>query len=178
MKRLTLLPVAITALMVFASCEAQDAATAYATQEEAIGKYVYGKFDSTAVRHINGSTRVILKAAAEGADSLETGDTASFYWAGYTFSNGPGTLFCTNDPKVSAAYADTIPAKAVLGDGELVQGLENGLEGMGKGEESYIVFSGKLGFGSDEVYNIAKLSALIYHIRLTGIVKKDKKNPQ
>jgi FKBP-type peptidyl-prolyl cis-trans isomerase. len=69
--------------------------------------------------------------------------------------------------------------KAVIGDGALLKGLENGFPGMKKGEISYIVFSGKLGFGSDNVYNITKLSALIYHIRLTDIIKKeDKKNPQ
>ena len=179
MKRSTLILTAVVALAAFASCQQQDAANTYATQEESIDKYVYSKFDSTAVLHIGGSTRAIIAAAAKGADSLAAGDTACFYWAGYIFSNGPGTLFGTNDSKVSSAYGDTTLMKAGIGDGALVKGLENGFMGMKKGEVSYIVFSGKLGFGSDNVYNITKLSALIYHIRLTDIIKKeDKKNPQ
>jgi FKBP-type peptidyl-prolyl cis-trans isomerase len=173
-----LIILALLPLAALASCQQQDAATTYSNQEEAIDKYVYSKFDSSAVHHTNGVTRVTLTKAAAGADSLEMGDTAYFYWAGYLFSNGPGTLFSTDDPKVSTAYADTIPAKVKLGETAMIKGLENGLAGIKKGEESYIIFSGKYGFGSDNVYNITKLSALIYHVRLTDIIKEDKKNPQ
>ncbi|MCI2082129.1 MAG: FKBP-type peptidyl-prolyl cis-trans isomerase [Bacteroidales bacterium] len=172
MKRLIIIPaLAVAATLIF-SCREQNAASTYATEESSIDSYVYKKFDSTAVHHYNGSTRVTLTEASEGADSLERGDSTYFYWAGYMFSNGPGTLFSTNDPKVSSAYQDTVPAGVKLGETSLIPGLENGLIGIRNGEEAYIVFSGKYGFGEDGVYDVTPLSALIYHIRIKDIIKE------
>lgn len=51
----------------------------------------------------------------------------------------------------------------------MIEGLRNGLEGVRAGEECYIVFSGKYGYGNKVHGNIPVNSALLYHIRVLSV---------
>lgn len=178
MKKSLVISALFAAFTLVLACSKQNAAETYTAQESAIDKYVYGKFDSSAVRHFLGSTRVTVTPGKEGADSLERGDSAYIYWAGYIFNSGPGTLFSTNDPAISTAYQDTTALGIKLGETPLVSGLENGLAGIVEGEKAYIVFSGKYGFGGDAVYSIPPYSALIYQVTISDIIKEKNHLPQ
>ena len=46
----------------------------------------------------------------------------------------------------------------------MVTGLRNGLVGVKGGEECYILFSGKYGFGNKQSGTIPANSALVYHV--------------
>jgi FKBP-type peptidyl-prolyl cis-trans isomerase len=53
----------------------------------------------------------------------------------------------------------------------LQSGLANGLAGVKAGEKCDIVFSAKYGFGNTVVYNVPKLTPLIFEVWVEGIVK-------
>ena len=53
----------------------------------------------------------------------------------------------------------------------MVSGLVNGLVGAKKGEKCDIVFSAKYGFNNTVVYNVPKLSPLIFEVWIEDIVK-------
>jgi FKBP-type peptidyl-prolyl cis-trans isomerase len=54
-------------------------------------------------------------------------------------------------------------------EGELVDGLRRGLPGVKAGDECYILFSGKYGFGDRILGTIPANAALAYHIWVQSI---------
>ena len=62
-----------------------------------------------------------------------------------------------------------MPVMLNLGEDELVEGLRNGLRGVRGGEECYILFSGKYGFGKKAFGTIPANSALAYHVWVESV---------
>ena len=158
--------------LVLFSCTKEDRNLMLVTQEENIDKYI------TSLRGVriarNGGSNRLVYTEGKGRDSLALGDSVRFYYAGYVFSNGKGALFATNDTltaeKNKFVLSGGIETK-VLSSKEMLGGLANGLVGAKAGEKCDIVFSAKYGFDNDIVYNVPKMSPLIFEVWVEGIVK-------
>jgi FKBP-type peptidyl-prolyl cis-trans isomerase len=167
----TILAVAV----VVVSCEKQDNENTYVSQEQSIDKYITGlvsTYNYKVVR-LNGSNRVVISSGAS-ADSLEAGDSLYFHYSGYLFSGGKGSLFATNDTTVAKANSfvtDGAARKIVLGNDGFISGLHNGLHGVRTGENCYIIFSGKYVYGNSVMFNLSRLSPLLFDITVDKIVK-------
>ena len=112
------------------------------------------------------------------ADTLRSGGTVSFYYAGYTLSGASvssSNLFATNHQRTanSAGWklSDTTAFKiqTLTLDNKLLEGLQRGLEGVRNQDECYILFSGKYAFGPRKQGTIPARSALVYHIWVNSI---------
>lgn len=158
--------------VVLFSCTKEDRNLKLVTQEENIDKYI------TSLRGVriarNGGSNRLVYTEGKGRDSLALGDSVKFYYAGYLFSNGKGALFATNDTltaeKNNFELSGGVEAK-VLSSKDMLDGLANGLVGAKAGEKCDIVFSAKYGYDNDIVYNVPKMSPLIFEVWVEGIVK-------
>ena len=56
-----------------------------------------------------------------------------------------------------------------MGEDDIVEGLRNGLVGVKGGEECYVMFNGKHGFGKKKISNIPANSALAYHLWIKSV---------
>lgn len=160
------------ALLLLVACAKEDRKNQLVTQEESIDKYISSLKDVRIARN-GGSNRLVYKEG-NGADSLALGDSVKFYYSGYIFSSGKGKLFATNDTLV--AQRNSFPLSGGIEVRELsskamIEGLANGLVGAKAGEECNVVFSAKYGYDNDMVYNVPKMSPLIFEVRVDGIVK-------
>lgn len=174
-----ILMAALTAtLFILAGCGKASLETIYNNQETKIESFINSlasKTDSLRVEHNAGSHRAIV---AEGTgDYLEEDGNIAFYYAGYTFNGNvsPSGLFATNSSEVAAGAGfkleadQAVPVTVKLSEAGLVSGLRNGLKGVRGGEECYIVFSGKYGFGKKAFGTIPANSALVYHVWVESI---------
>ena len=159
--------------------------TAYDKQETNIAKFVEAqcKADTTAtVTYKDGTVRVVvhdtLQRSGLLADTLRTGGTVSFYYAGYTLTGSSvssSNLFATNHKKTATSagwtLSDTTAFKiqTITLDDRLLDGLQRGLEGVRNQDECYILFSGKYAYGSERQGTIPARSALVYHIWVNSI---------
>ncbi len=162
----------ICALMLLFSCAKEDRKLQLVNQEAAIDKYISSLEDVRVARN-GGSNRVVFKEG-RGADSLALGDSVRFFYAGYVFSNGKGALFATNDTLVAVNKGFELSGgieERLLSDKEMVRGLAYGLVGAKEGEKCEVVFSAKYGYDNDMVYNVPKMSPLIFEVWVDGIVK-------
>jgi FKBP-type peptidyl-prolyl cis-trans isomerase len=154
------------------SCTKEDRKLALVTQEENIDKYI-NNLRGVRIARNGGSNRLVF-AEGRGTDSLALGDSVKFYYAGYVFSNGKGSLFATNDTLVAKNNGFELSGgreEKVLSSKDMVRGLANGLVGAKAGEKCEVVFSAKYGYDNDVVYNVPKMSPLIFEIWVEGIVK-------
>lgn len=130
-----------------------------------------------AVDYFDGAVRVTV-AHGEGS-RLGDGGTVSFYYAGYII-NSPsiteGNLFVTNNKEFARAsnwnVTDTSLFKLStvdLSEDKLVKGLRKGLPGVRGGDECYILFNGKYGFGKHTTGKVPGNSALAYHLWITDV---------
>lgn len=174
------LPLLVVALL--ASCSKQELETKYATQEEQIERFVTSQQTRFRVVRNQGSSRIVMNEGLDQnrellRDSLQYNDSVRFYYAGYIFSNGPGTLFATNHEQTAAAknFKVTDPnfdIEAWLYQrDQWIPGFERGMYGVRTGEHGYIVFSAKYGFGNESLYSIPKLSALIFEYWIEDVKK-------
>jgi FKBP-type peptidyl-prolyl cis-trans isomerase len=154
------------------SCTKEDRKLALVTQEENIDKYI-NNLRGVRIARNGGSNRLVF-VEGRGTDSLALGDSVKFYYAGYVFSNGKGSLFATNDTLVAKNNGFELSGgieEKVLSSKDMVRGLANGLVGAKAGEKCEVVFSAKYGYDNDVVYNVPKMSPLIFEIWVEGIVK-------
>ena len=167
------------------ACNKEAVQQAYDKQETNIAAFVESQLskDTTAtVTYKDGTVRVVLHDTLhrEGllADTLRTGGTVSFYYAGYTLTSANVTssnLFATNHQKTADAagwrISDTTAFKiqTITLDDHLLEGLQRGLEGVRNQDECYILFSGKYAYGSRKQGTIPARSALVYHIWVSSI---------
>ena len=167
------------------ACNKEAVQLAYDKQEANIASFVEAqlKADNTAtVTYKDGAVRVVLHDTLrrEGllADTLRTGGTVSFYYAGYTLpssSVSSSNLFATNHKQTADAagwrLSDTTAFKiqTLTLDDSLLDGLQRGLEGVRNQDECYILFSGKYAYGSRIQGTIPARSALVYHIWVNSI---------
>lgn len=175
MKRI--LPILLTALVASAACTKQQVQSYYDKQQTNIDDFVSALLESgKAVKSISKghAIRIVLKEGTT-ADSLATNGTVSFYYAGYTLSGktlSNSSLFSTNSKawaddakwKVTADDEDYRLLTLKLDEAPLLEGLRDGLAGVKGGEECYIVFLGKYGFGNAASGTIPAKSTLVYRI--------------
>ncbi len=162
----------ICAFLFLCSCAKEDRNLMLINQEEAIDRYISSQKDVRIAR--NGGSNRLVFTEGKGTDSLEVGDVVNFYYAGYIFSNGKGSMFATNNPQV--AQNSNFPLSGgveskVVGKGEMIDGLDKGLVGVRAGEMCQIVFSAKYGYDNEAVYNVPKMSPLIFEVWVESIGK-------
>lgn len=171
MKRLVIISALILALC---SCDKQDRENTFINQETRIDAYLSNLDEGYRIVRNGGSNRVVI---AEGStrDSLEVGDSLYFYYSGYTFVSGKGSIFCTNMGEVvrqsGITSSDTSAKKILYNKSALISGLYNGLYHVHEGEHCNVIFSAKYGYGNTEMFNVPKLTALFFDIKVEKIVK-------
>ncbi|HIZ85745.1 MAG TPA: hypothetical protein IAC04_04570 [Candidatus Coprenecus stercoravium] len=181
MRTLRIAVIATAAVAAFLSCTNQDKQLTIADQEAAIDNYVAQNFAENPVSYHNGSVRVTIIDSSFIAppDSLVYGDTLSFFYAGYVFTNGPSDLFSTNNKAVAAQNnfsltdSDSTAKELVFTKDCMVPGLVNGLYGVKERGHYIILFSAEHGFYDRYVYNIPKLSALAFEVWIEAVRKKE-----
>ncbi len=172
MKKILNLISIVALAILFSFCTKQDRENTIIGQEADIDKYLSSLQGAEIVRN-GGSNRAIINLGLDGTQAAP-GDSLYIRYAGYTFSNGKGTLFVTNDPDVAAENnfpMQVTPEKIELGKSALVKGLELGLNGVKQGEYCYIVFSAKYGYGNTTVANIPKLTPLFFEVWVDKVIK-------
>jgi hypothetical protein len=167
------------------ACNKDSVQMTYDKQETNIANFVEArlKADETAtVTYKDGVVRVVMHDTLhrEGllADTLRTGGTVSFHYAGYTLSGNnvsASNLFATNHKATADAagwrLSDTTAFNimTITLDDRLLDGLQRGLEGVRGQDECYILFSGKYAYGSRIQGTIPARSALVYHVWVSSI---------
>ena len=156
MKRLA---IALTACCLLCSCESELANTAI-SQDEKIDSFIKSKYADTPVAYNNGVNRILLEAGDSTAFAA-AGDKVNFSYVAYPFNSS-----IESNPFAAGEYT------AVLGSGEIIKGLEYGIEGMCPGERSYIVFSCKYAYGAS-VAGVGRDKALAFEVVLNEINPED-----
>lgn len=182
MNRLMTFAALAAAIFVLASCENKLEST-YTRQEENIESIVsaFVTADSTVtVDYRDGSVRVTV-VHGEG-EALESDGAVSFYYAGHVVNSASisnGNLFVTNyedfanSAKWSISDTSAFRIKVLdLSAEKVVTGLQKGLVGVKSGDECYVLFSGKHGFGSRAYGRVPQNSALAYHLWIKSVSNK------
>lgn len=151
MKRLSYI---LALVLLLSSCESQLANTAI-TQDEKITSFIESKYPDTPVIFNGGVNRIVLEEG-DSTHFAVPGDLVNFSYVGYLFSGSIGSAFTSGD------------AIHILGEREMIQGLELGIEGMCPGEKSYIVFSCKYGY-DNTVAGIGRDQALLFEVLMSDI---------
>ncbi len=173
MKKTFILAILFLAL---SACDKQDRENTYINQEDRIDAYLNTVDKGYRIVSNKGSYRIVV---SEGSvkDSLEVGDSLYFFYSGYTFTSTQGSLFATNEGAVVRENfintPDTTVKKILYTKGALITGLFNGLNNVHDGERCNIVFSAKYGYGNTEMFNVPKLTALFFKIKVEKIVKNN-----
>lgn len=178
MKKLIYLTFLIASIMLSGTaCTKKNLETTYARQEENIDNFLKQKLKivqqenpDAEIIHYKGSNRLTLKQGT--GEPASANSIVTITYAAYIFQTGisNSNLIGTNseDIAVNANWVTTDmnfePVTLNLGKDRLIEGLKNGLVGIKSGEECYIVFSGKYGYGKKKHGNIPANSALLYHI--------------
>lgn len=180
MRRLAAILFVTILALAAASCGDKKLDAAYDRQESDIEDLISNLtrgIDDATVEHNNGVTRVTV-AHGDG-EALDESGAVAFYYAGYvvtgkTLSNS--NLFATNYEVFanSARWALTDSssfeiATVRLGEDDLVEGLRKGLPGVKGGDECYVLFSGKLGFGKKKTGIVPPNAALAYHLWIKSV---------
>ena len=162
----------IFAALAVLSCTKEDRENTIISQEESIDKYI-SSLQNVRIARNGGSNRIVYTEGTS-EEVLAAGDSIKFYYAGYIFTGNKGSLFATNNPEVAEAAGFPVQGgifKCILDNSSLIPGLAQGLEGARAGERCDIVFSAKYGFNNTVVYNVPKLSPLIFEVWVEDIVK-------
>ena len=178
----TLLLASGLALALAAACTKQALQTTYDKQSTYIENFVQSrmKSDSTAtLRENGGSYRLLVHDTLDvHRDSLREGGLVSLYYACFTLTGNSLSvinLVSTNLKEMAQAanweLTDTTRYKldTIRLDNTLLPGLHNGLLGVQAGDEGYILFTGKYGYGNTERGTIPAKSALVYQIWIDSI---------
>jgi len=126
------------------------------SQEEKIDEFLEKNYKDSLVVFNQGVNRTVKFKGMDGI-TAHNGDNVTFAYLAYTFDTEIG-----KNPFASGEYTATI------GKGEVLKGLELGLDGMQLGEESYIIFSCAYGFDKP-VAGTPKVAAYAYYVKLLSI---------
>lgn len=124
-------------------------------QEEKIESFISSKYADADVVFNEGVNRIVLEAGDSTCFAAK-GDWVSFDYIAYPFTSSIGNAYS------SGTYTTR------LGDGEIIRGLEYGIEGMCPGERSYIVFSCKYGYDKS-VAGVGQDEALAFEVVMNDI---------
>jgi len=182
---------AVAAAIMLPSCTGQSLETTFTSQDSKIDSYIENMtlnvvdpegnpvLDENGnpmtikpeVVTNNGCHRVIVNEG--GGDVLSAGGSANIYYAGYIFTSSPSSLFATNRKEIAeqAGWKDAEFGllSIDMDDKNIVTGLRNAIEGARAGEECFIFFSGKYGFGKRSYGIIPANSALCYRIWIDSV---------
>ncbi len=174
-------PIHLIAILAIAavSCTKESVKNMYDKQEKQIESFVTAQLnanESAEAIYNKGSVRVIV-TPGDGDETLASDGTISFYYAGYKLSGNTvnsSNMFATNREDLASGWAlsgeNTFdPVVIKLDDAGLIKGLRSGLEGVRTGEECYILFNGKYGFGDKPYGTIPASAALVYRIWVNSI---------
>lgn len=170
--------ISLLILATLTSCKKETLQLTIAKQEEDIEKFINSKYEENEVIRKGGSNRIIIEKQEDADVFLEKGDSVYLYYAGYIFTNSPSSIFTTNVKEIAENTGLNLTgsnfevSKILYNKSNFIPGLYNGLDSVSTKEHSLIVFSSKYGFGNEVVYNIPKMSALIYEIWVDKIIKK------
>jgi len=157
--------------------------TTYSNQETKIAtiadNLVSSAKDSTAAIYYRNGSTVATVVQGDG-EELTADGAVSFYYGGYYISStslSSNTLFATNDSDLAAAAGWNLSDSTMFQirtidlseDDSLVEGLRNGLIGARSGEECYVMFSGKHGFGKKKIGTVPMNAALAYHLWIVSV---------
>ncbi len=173
--RISLFAAAVISAAALLSCTKESIKTMYSTQEGWIESFLSSQtsaLENARIVSNKGSQRLVV---SEGqGQELDKDGTISFYYAGYVLKGSTisaANLFATNNEDIAKAASWSTNSDDQFGiltlnlsETELVEGLKNGLMGVKGGEECYILFSGKYGFGKKPLGTIPANAALAYHI--------------
>ncbi len=174
-RRISLFAAAVISAAALLSCTKESIKTMYSTQEGWIESFLSSQtstLENARIVSNKGSQRLVV---SEGqGQELDKDGTISFYYAGYVLKGSTisaANLFATNNEDIAKAASWNTNSDDQFGiltlnlsEAELVEGLKNGLMGVKGGEECYILFSGKYGFGKKPLGTIPANAALAYHI--------------
>lgn len=168
------------ALLFLATSCGKDENDVYSQQEKNIESIVNSLTDGNAeatVDYLDGSVRVTVSSG--DGEELRDGGTVTFKYAGYRISGsslGAGNLFVTNDKDFAESSNWTVSDSTVFkkdtflfNDDNFVKGLKAGMEGVKAGDECYVLFSGKYGFGKHTTGIVPGNSALAYHLWISSV---------
>ena len=171
---------AFTAVLLLAGACEKTLESTYDSQETKIATVVktLQKADTSAtVSYQNGTVRVTMVHGT--GDSLSAGGAVSFYYAGYCLSSpaiSTSNLFATNykdfasSVKWNVSDSTILAIKTVdLAKDDIVPGLKRGLVGVKGGDECYVLFSGKYGFGKRKTGQVPANSALAYRLWIKSV---------
>lgn len=176
MKRGTRILIFALLAMVAAGCTKQLLQSTYDKQETQIESFVEARLkedEKATLTRNGGAYRVTLADSLSHADSLDYGGTVKLYWACFVMSGtsiSASNLVATNMKELaqSAGWELTDNGQYELEtltlDDCLIEGLRLGLHGVKEGDECYILFSGKYGFGKMKQGTIPARSALVYYV--------------
>lgn len=177
-----IIAMAAVLMILSVSCTKEQRKSMLTKQEsniESFTKSILSKVDTAYVVQHKGVTRVVV-VPGQG-DSLETG-LVSFYYAGYVLSSASlsaSNLFATNSEDVAASSKWELSGENQfdiltlnIDNEDIVEGLRYGLEGVRPGQECYILFSGKYGFGKKPLGTIPANAALAYHVWVESIANE------
>ena len=168
------------ALLFLATSCGKDENDVYSQQEKNIEFIVNSLTESNTeatVDYLDGPVRVTV-SSGEG-EALKNGGTITFKYAGYRISGSSlssGNLFITNDKDFAESSNWTVTDSTVFktdtfvfNDDNFVKGLKTGMEGVKAGDECYVLFSGKYGFGKHTTGIVPGNSALAYHLWISSV---------
>ncbi len=182
MIRKSLIALAAATLILSASCNKESIKSMYASQETMIETILNNLLsaDEEGTMYVvgNGGSQRLVVVEGEG-EPLTASGTVSFMYEAYTIpstSISASNLFATNVFETAkSAGRDTTdlsvfePVTEKLSDKNLVKGLHNGIIGVKAGEECFILFSGKYGFGGSGMGTVPSHAALAYHLKITDV---------
>lgn len=171
--------ISVLAAMVACSCTSEALQLTYSNQDQKIESFVEKQLSSNPDARAEYSGGVVRVVLTEGeGEALKSDGTVSMYYAGYDFSSGSlsdNALFATNNEDIAKAAKWELSGEPsfepiIIDMNEnLLEGLKTGLVGVRRGEECYILFSGKHAFGKVSVGTIPAKAPLAYHIWINDI---------
>lgn len=180
MRNLVVISISVIIAFIATSCGDKQLDSLYDGQEKKIQSLVTNltrNNNDATVESNNGSVRVTV-VHGEGAPLSETGAVA-FYYAGYYITGNSlssSNMFATNNESFANSQrwstTDTTAFAITtikLGEDDIVEGLKNGLVGVKGGDECYVLFSGKRGFGKKKIANIPSNAALAYRLWIKSV---------
>lgn len=175
-----ILPAIAAAAIIVQSCEKSETENTYTRQDqyiESLVKSLAPEESEASVDYLDGAVRVTV-AHGDG-EALKDNGTVTFYYAGHCINSsslGSGNLFVTNSKDFAKASGWSVSDSSIfnvstvnLAKDDLVKGLRKGIVGVRSGDECYVMFNGKYGFGKHTTGKVPAYSALAYHLWITGV---------
>ena len=175
-----IIPLLVFVSVLSASCSKTELENQYSQQDKNIESIVTSLApdgSEVTVDYFGGSVRVTVNHG-EG-DVLESGGTVSFFYTAHIINSSSlsaGNMFATNRKESAESAQWTVSDTSLfkvstvdLSHDDLVKGLKKGIAGVRNGDECYILFNGKYGFGKHTTGTVPGNSALAYHLWITDV---------